>query len=360
MLGQLLAPLPILQLDLDGSLQASQVEQLAAAASAFAPAASHAGMPTHTLAVLWAAGTSLRRAPRLSGQTPCLETLLLMDNPGMTMGGGECVSGLARLRELNLRNTAVGSLASSWLHSVPALALLQLENAQITAVALTQPLPGLLKLNLGSNSIAALPPAPFAVAPALTTLYLDANRLSTLEKSLLEGVQLELFSCGAGKLTTIAPDFLSGQRRLKDFSIADAAVTAIDARLFANQSRLETLSLSYNPIVSLPPTVFDGLTRLRLCYLSFLYLTTIPADIFHALTSLHTLHLSANYFRTLPRNLFQSQTNLAELQRRHHPLLSHPGARTVRRDRGARPPQGGRHPAGCGAGLFPGRRQRSA
>ena len=126
-----------------------------------------------------------------------------------------------------------------------------------------------------------LPEDIFAPVPTLTTLYLVANRFTTLPEDLFSGLSsLSVLELGANGLTELPENVFDGL------------------------TSLTSLWLEINELTGLPGGIFDGLSALTRLHLDRNQLTSLPVGVIDDLTALESLTLHQNQLHELPDGMF--------------------------------------------------------
>ncbi|KRX44320.1 Leucine-rich repeat and immunoglobulin-like domain-containing nogo receptor-interacting protein 1, partial [Trichinella murrelli] len=183
----------------------------------------------------------------------------------------------------------------------------------------------LMRLDLRRNLIHQIEPAVFSSMINLHDLLLSNNKLTELESSIFDNVDLSL----------------------RNLDLSHNLLEAIDNSPFENLHLLLYLYLDDNPLKRITNTSFEGLSSLLELSMENTKLSFIPEDAFKSLNHLEVLSLRNNQLETVPQlnNLnklnrlvlsgnpilrvntyaFQLYPNLENIQLRHMPQLTEVG-----------------------------------
>ncbi|KAE8737964.1 hypothetical protein FOCC_FOCC016568 [Frankliniella occidentalis] len=283
----------------------------------------------------------LGRAP-LAG-LPALEVLDLSGNPLLvpspTGGTGGILSGLARLRVLDMSRVGMRAISADLLHraadlesvSLAGNALQELpEGAFANLVNLTSVdlsgnqlsnvragaftgLPALRRLNLSRNKLQAFrgevleaPGEGGAGASALRELDLSQNQLGYLfPNSFRSHPRLRRLVLNQNKLTFFPGELLAGLRYLEEVNLSGNLLKAVDDMDFARLPRLRELDLTNNQLEALSETAFHNSTQLQMLWLAGNRLERLSERTFEGLCRIELLDLEGNLLAELPDALFE-------------------------------------------------------
>ncbi|KAF2191405.1 L domain-like protein [Zopfia rhizophila CBS 207.26] len=152
---------------------------------------------------------------------------------------------LVHLRTLNVSDNQLRSLPSELFTSVPIIELLASKNAFSGAFFNVDTVPHLQNLQLSNNSISSVCETGTVLLPALKTLDMSVNRLSSLP-DISCWTSLVTLLVGENKISSVPEGFLSLQQlRTADFTAND--LTKLDERI-ALMDGLENLTVAANPL----------------------------------------------------------------------------------------------------------------
>ena len=185
-------------------------------------------------------------------------------------------------------------------------------------------------MNLGFNSLTALPEEIFDGLSALKALKMHENSLMELPGGLFlvvsdpealipiggpsRAARLESLWLQGNRLSALPEDAFLGLGNLRVLLLNRNSLMALPEGVFGELSHLEALFLSDNSIASLPEGIFQGLSRLEQLELDRNRLTLLPEAVFSGLIHLEWLDLSANSLSALPPEIFQGLRQLEELR----------------------------------------------
>ncbi|KAG8033975.1 hypothetical protein G9C98_008456 [Cotesia typhae] len=191
------------------------------------------------------------------------------------------------------------------IHEMPADAIYpQLQEVHITGTNLSivtsqdfEGFPALLHLFLDKNCIIRVSPGAFRPLPNLLTLHLGANSLELLPKERLQGMEyLRILNLTRNRL-----------KELEEFP--------------ADLKMLQVLDLSYNHIGVVGKETFKNLVNLIELHLYGNWINAISSEAFRPLKKLRLLDLSRNYLENLPLNAFRPlETQIRSLRAEENPL----------------------------------------
>ncbi len=194
-------------------------------------------------------------------------------------------------------------------------------------------------------------PAAVKEMPQLENLFLNNNRLTTLETDTFLGtnliqiglednqlahIQNEAFSgtnnlqylyLDNNDLTSVKSNFFSDMTALRTLSLAHNRLSEIEDESFSRLVHLLTLDLKNNQLTEVRENTFAGLTRLKTLNLSDNRLTSIQPGSFAAMGDLTTLKLGSNLLTNTEQETFSGLTHLKTLVLSDNRLTSiHPGS----------------------------------
>ncbi|XP_034248369.1 LOW QUALITY PROTEIN: protein artichoke-like [Thrips palmi] len=280
----------------------------------------------------------LGRAP-LSG-LPALEVLNLSGNPLLAPSPtGGILTGLARLRVLDMSRVGMRALSADLLHRAA-----DLESVALAGNAL-QELPegafaslvNLTAVDLSGNQLANIRAGAFTGLPSLRRLNLSRNKLQAFRGEVLESAsdgsagssalrELDLSQNQLGylfpnsfrahprlrrlllaqnKLTFFPGELLTGLRYLEEVDLAGNLLKAVDDMDFARLPRLRELDLSDNQLEALSETAFHNSTQLQVVRLARNRLERLSERTFEGLCRIELLDLEGNLLAELPDALFE-------------------------------------------------------
>ncbi|KAG8231119.1 hypothetical protein J437_LFUL010445 [Ladona fulva] len=242
-----------------------------------------------------------------------LRNLLLSEN-SLEELGGSVFGAMPSMLHLSLANNKLATIGRSAFTRCASLRNLNLSNNSLTSITFAVP-PAMATLDLSNNQISSLgPPPPAAASPpwppmnALLEIDLGGNRLGdegTLEDpdraeaafaNLLTVRTLNLENNG---LRTVPHRALSRLGSLSTLSLAGNQIDSLGRRAMGLLPVISTLSLSRNNISRIEARAFDGLLQLLHLDLSMNNIRALRNDVFQGLVSLNSLDLSYNQIEKL-------------------------------------------------------------
>ena len=137
------------------------------------------------------------------------------------------ITGLDRLKHLDLQNTGITELPDDFLRHFPSL-----ETINLVQLAIGDSIkqinssffgncPTLTEIHLGDCRLTTIPPTTFLLVPSLRTLNLSSNSLRTFHVSLQNSSNLSHLNLSGNAISTLSEDVLAeldaiAQRRLQD------------------------------------------------------------------------------------------------------------------------------------------------
>ncbi|KAF2111825.1 hypothetical protein BDV96DRAFT_465338, partial [Lophiotrema nucula] len=181
--------------------------------------------------------------PASLGRLTQLEVLELQSNRLSSLPSE--IRELVRLRTLNISDNSLSQVPSELFTSVPIVELIATKNKFKGPIFDVDTVPHLQSLQLSNTSLTSLCASGTVLLPALKTLDLSTNRLSSLP-DISSWTNLTTLLVGENKLTSFPEGFVSlRQLRTADFTAND--ITKLDAKI-ALMENLENLTIAANPL----------------------------------------------------------------------------------------------------------------
>ncbi|XP_013412887.1 slit homolog 1 protein [Lingula anatina] len=205
----------------------------------------------------------------------------------------------------------------------------------------------LRELVLSTNQMTTIPANAFHKTPALSKLYLNSNKISTIDGAAFDDIQnsLDLLNLQNNSLTSNVIQVLANLPKLRilylaynplgnipqagfgqafqsiqDLNLEFTQLSEFPVVLLSRFWKLRTLMLSGNQMASFDlPTVGNLTSTLQNLYLHNMGLTKIPKGIAQ-MKNLHRLELSRNSIATLDTCAFHNNTNLRTVSLSGNPL----------------------------------------
>ncbi|XP_037073986.1 chondroadherin-like protein [Pollicipes pollicipes] len=179
-------------------------------------------------------------------------------------------------------------------------------------VGLTLP-GGFSAVTFGENKLTEVKRGQFRWNPAVTTLNLSHNLVSTVDPWALAGLPvLRTLLLDHNQLTELKLKALQGVYDLAQLDLSFNRLRVLDSLLFVNTD-IRELRLRHNPLVTLAPRLFLFVPRLRLLDLGGADLTALPADLFASSRLLETLLLPDNQLTAVPSETLAAAPGLSTL-----------------------------------------------
>ncbi|XP_037082530.1 leucine-rich repeat neuronal protein 2-like [Pollicipes pollicipes] len=224
-----------------------------------------------------------------------LRRLRLVDN---WLAGGvhaDAFEGAERLRELELRGCALRRAPGAWFRHMPALETLDLSHNRLSSVRVadTRSWRALRTLDLSGNGIAHVEPGAFNATANLTRLDLSRNYISRLVGS---GLEASWLSISNNSFTVANRSYLELPTRLRELQLSDCArLEHVGRNLLQRAPLLERLTISRNErLVEIEHGTFRHLDLLRDVDLGQNALQKLPRGL--AALTLDRLEVGGNNF----------------------------------------------------------------
>lgn len=148
-------------------------------------------------------------------------------------------------------------------------------------------------------SSARLDVVPILLNPALRSLRLAGNRITTIRQSLGFYADLEVLDLSNNALTELGQKQLESQKVLRWLNLSFNAIGSLESRAFLGLGQLEVLDLRNNELASVEAAVFSDLTELADLDLSYNRIERLSDECFASLGRLRSLDLSHNRLQQL-------------------------------------------------------------
>ena len=223
-----------------------------------------------------------------------ITTLTLSDNAFPTLPA-DAFSGLPDLIRLYLVSCSIGRIEPGAFNGLTHLRILHLRYNQILSLVSTDEsvfggLDELEELDLRNNNIQSLHAMALSPLVNLRVLFLDDNKISTLQDGILATNTL-----------------------LNKITLKNMLLTQIPQTVFSSTPNLEHLELSGNKVRSIPAEAFNGLSALRELVLAAMTLESIDDNAFNGLENLEILDLLSNNLVGLTKEVLQPLTSIQTL-----------------------------------------------
>ncbi|XP_060127311.1 leucine-rich repeats and immunoglobulin-like domains protein 1 [Zootoca vivipara] len=205
-------------------------------------------------------------------------------------------SNLPNLREVHLNNnelTAIPSLGAASAH----ITSLYLNRNKISSIEASQlePYIALGTLDLSSNNITEIRSGCFPVGLRIKDLHLGSNRISILETKAFDSLSRSLLTLRLSK-NRIAqlPAKAFKLPKLTQLELNRNRIRLIEGLTFQGLDKLEVLKLQRNNISKLTDGAFWGLAKMQVLNLEYNALTEVNSGSLYGLGSLQHFHLRNN------------------------------------------------------------------
>ncbi|XP_070497788.1 chaoptin-like [Chironomus tepperi] len=169
-------------------------------------------------------------------------------------------------------------------------------------------------IRLDYNLITTVPSGIFNNNPRLREVVFMANRIHTIADNAFTGSVLATLYLGSNRLTTINRNMLNGiEGTLETLRLYLNNLRDLPENSFDGLQNLQLLDLGINTQISLPANIFQSLRNLRILYLDSAGIEAVHPNWFTALESLTELDIYRNNIRVLPDNVFANMTSLLTL-----------------------------------------------
>jgi len=176
-------------------------------------------------------------------------------------------------------------------------------------------------LNLDYNYISTVPSGIFSNNLRLREVVFMANRIHTIADNAFTGSVLSTLYLGNNRLTTINRNMLIGiEGSLENLHLYLNNLRDLPENSFEGLESLRYLDLGINTHIGLPANIFQSLRNLSILYLDSAQIDTLNPNWFTTLRNLHELDIYRNNIRVLPENIFTNLTSLVTLLMNLNPI----------------------------------------
>ncbi|XP_066298953.1 chondroadherin-like [Branchiostoma lanceolatum] len=197
-------------------------------------------------------------------------------------------------------------------------------NQSLTSVP--QDLPtDITSLDLGTNQITTLSQSDFSRYRSLTDLYVDNNRISTINTQAfyyLSNVTIIWFN--TNQIPGLRSDMFTGLGSLRSLILWSNNISDIEAGTFLPTPRLRSLSLQSNKLAGLRSDMLAGLRDLQSLYLYDNDIIDIQAGTFNPTPDLRNVYLSNNHIPSIPSKLLANLVQLRSIQLSNNNITEFP------------------------------------
>ncbi|XP_063216385.1 protein slit-like [Bacillus rossius redtenbacheri] len=236
---------------------------------------------------------------RAVAQLRALDRLDLSHNGLRSLGAGSFAE-LEKLTFLDVSDNSLERLEPGCFSPLAALRTLRLRGNQLglapVGVALLGLPAPLQELDLGDNSLLGpLGPATLPPLPALLSLQLARNQLSSVQRAALRGTRrLQSLGLRFNQIDVLEDDAFSELASLERLDLSHNRIVAVSGASLAHLARLESLDLSHNFLRALAADLVRPLHQLRRLHLDDNDVTMVPAATVALLSPLRRLTLADN------------------------------------------------------------------
>ncbi|CAJ0951102.1 unnamed protein product, partial [Mesorhabditis belari] len=184
-------------------------------------------------------------------------------------------------------------------------------------------LPALETLFLQNNKLTTFPVNALAKMQKLRNLVLDGNHLTTLPDYFLgQLIKIERFSMSRNDLSIVGEKTFhpSSNRELKLINLENNAIIILQSRAFAQLENLQQILLSGNRLQALESFSFVDMRNLKQIDLTGNQIVVISSYTFVNLPQLERLSLSHNYIDNMERDIFSKVPKIEYLDLSHNKL----------------------------------------
>jgi len=162
--------------------------------------------------------------------------------------------------------------------------------------------------------LTTLPENFFLNQKELTDLLLAQNRINFLPSNVFRPlVKLGVLYLNKNRLQSINPEWFVSLQNLKTLNFAENQILKIPSKCFASLTNLKYLYLHENKIKTLNSDNFDGLQNLQTISLSDNEISDLPVAVFTPLKNLQKLWLNNNILITIHSDSFGIHNQLKEI-----------------------------------------------
>lgn len=205
--------------------------------------------------------------------------------------------------------------------NVTRILLANNENVEFLPQGISLSFPNVEILEAVNCSIKSITTHNFFGLTALERMYLQTNKLETLDHNTLDDlVNLIVLYLGNNLITNLPVKLFSRLEKLENLYLFNNQLTTLHVDVFKNNKNLEFLDLSNNKLQNLPPKIFDTLSLVRLLYLDYNEFQSLPPHIFDNCASLERIYLAGNRITRINENWFSKLQSLKMVSFESNPL----------------------------------------
>jgi len=160
---------------------------------------------------------------------------------------------------------------------------------------------------------ARLDVVPNFLNPALRSLKLAHNRISTIRESLDFYADLELLDLSHNNIDSLGKRHLESQNMLTSLNLSYNALHHLEEQAFSGLARLQVLDLRNNQLTRIDDYILGDLEELTDLDLSFNRIEYLSSECFSSLYQLRSLNLNSNRLQLVPSASLQPLVGLLSL-----------------------------------------------
>ena len=164
-----------------------------------------------------------------------------------------------------------------------------------------------------SCTASKLDTVPILLNPALRTLHMSHNRVSSLRQSFAFYSELRWLDLSHNSLHSLGSRHLESLRSLETLNVSANLISSLESDAFTGLVSVSVLDLSANRLTALPASLFAEMTHLQTLIISGNKIQTISEQALDSLRHLHTIHLDDNNIQHVPSASLAAAVNLRHL-----------------------------------------------
>ena len=141
---------------------------------------------------------------------------------------------------------------------------------------------------------------PILLNPALRTLRLSHNRVSSLRQSFAFYTEMRWLDLSHNALHSLGSRHFESLQSLQHLNVSANLISSLESDAFTGLVSVTVLDLSGNRLTLLPPGLFSEMNQLQTLILTGNKIQTVSQQAFDSLRHLHTLRLDDNNIQHVP------------------------------------------------------------